>query len=104
MLDSGKWKGNEIIPSDYYAKSISPNRIPDEKGLPCDYYGFQWWLVPYQPGVFYARGILGQYIIVIPSKKMVITFVVAFQSISTECTNPSSILAELGKAAIGPHK
>ena len=72
MLDSGRWKGNEIIPIDYYSKSISPNMIPDGKGLPCDYYGFQWWLVPYQPGVFYARGILGQYIIMIPSKKMVI--------------------------------
>ncbi len=71
MLDSGKWKGNDIIPADYYSKSISPNMIPDKNGKPCDYYGFQWWLVPYHKGVFYARGILGQYIIIIPSKKMV---------------------------------
>ena len=38
-------------------------------GLPCNYYGYQWWIRPEYPGVFYARGILGQYIIVIPSKK-----------------------------------
>ncbi len=72
MLDSGRWKGQEIISPDYYQKSITPCEIPDENGVACNYYGYQWWIVPYQPGVFYARGILGQYIIVIPSKKMVI--------------------------------
>jgi CubicO group peptidase (beta-lactamase class C family) len=72
MLDSGTWNGNEIISKDYFQKSITPCMVPEHNGQPCDYYGFQWWLVPYQPGVFYARGILGQYIIVIPSKKEVI--------------------------------
>lgn len=72
MLDSGKWKGNTIIDSGYYRQSISPSMIPDESGQPCNYYGFQWWIRPAYPGVFYARGILGQYIIVIPSQKMVI--------------------------------
>ncbi|GAC1426220.1 MAG: hypothetical protein NVSMB7_02670 [Chitinophagaceae bacterium] len=28
--------------------------------------------MPYEPGVFYARGILGQYIIVMPAQHMVI--------------------------------
>ncbi len=50
---------------------LHANRIRDEEGEPCDYYGYQWWIRPAYPGVFYARGILGQYIIVIPSKKMV---------------------------------
>lgn len=72
MLDSGKWKGNTVIDSSYYSKSISPCNIPDESGKPCNYYGYQWWLAPSYPGVFYARGILGQYIIGIPSKKVVI--------------------------------
>ncbi len=72
MLDSGRWNGTSVIDSGYYSKSIAPCLIPDEVGRPCNYYGYQWWLVPYQPGVFYARGILGQYIIVIPSKKEVI--------------------------------
>lgn len=72
MLDSGKWKGNTIIDSNYYLHSITACGINDEVGKPCHYYGYQWWLVPYQPGVFYARGILGQYTIVIPDKKMVI--------------------------------
>jgi CubicO group peptidase (beta-lactamase class C family) len=72
MLDSGKWKGNSIIDSTYYVRSITACNIPDEEGLPCIYYGYQWWIRPAYPGVFYARGILGQYIIVIPSKKIVI--------------------------------
>lgn len=72
MLDSGRWKGNEIIPMDYYLSSIRPCDIPDESGHPCNYYGYQWWIVPNQQEIFYARGILGQYIIVIPSKKMVL--------------------------------
>lgn len=72
MLDSGKWKGNTIIDSAYYMQSISGCNIPDETGSSCNYYGYQWWIRPAFPGVFYARGILGQYIIVIPSKQIVL--------------------------------
>ncbi|WP_204311950.1 hypothetical protein, partial [Escherichia coli] len=31
-----------------------------------------WWIDPLHPKIFYARGILGQYIIVIPSQKTII--------------------------------
>jgi CubicO group peptidase (beta-lactamase class C family) len=72
MLDSGRWKGNAIIDSSYYTQSITPCNVPDESGQRCNDYGFQWWLAPAYPGVFYARGILGQYIIVIPSKNIVV--------------------------------
>jgi CubicO group peptidase (beta-lactamase class C family) len=72
MLDSGKWKGNSIIDSAYYSQSVTACGIPDEGGWPCDDYGYQWWVYPEAKGVFYARGILGQYVIVIPSKNMVI--------------------------------
>lgn len=72
MLDSGRWKGHEIISADYYARSIKPCMIPDETGSPCNYYGYQWWIYPGQENIFYARGILGQYVIVIPSKKLVL--------------------------------
>ena len=72
MLDSGRWKGQAIIDSAYYIQSITACGIPDEGETPCDYYGYQWWIYPNVPGVFYARGILGQYVIVIPSKEIVI--------------------------------
>ncbi|MCU7547828.1 beta-lactamase family protein [Chitinophagaceae bacterium LB-8] len=72
MLDSGRWKGQEIITKDYFIKSVTPCMIPDEIGEPCNYYGYQWWIFPADEPIFYARGILGQYIIVIPSKKVVL--------------------------------
>jgi CubicO group peptidase (beta-lactamase class C family) len=72
MLDSGRWKGNTIINMDYYKQSVTPCNIPDDTGSPCTYYGYQWWISPNDSHIFYARGILGQYIIVIPSKGIVI--------------------------------
>ena len=72
MLDSGTWKGNAIIDPSYYLQSVTACHLPDDDGLDCDYYGYQWWIRPRFPGVFYARGILGQYTIVIPSKRTVI--------------------------------
>jgi CubicO group peptidase (beta-lactamase class C family) len=72
MLDSGKINGVPVIDSIYFANSIKACGIKDDEGKACDYYGYQWWLDPLHPGVFYARGILGQFIIVIPAKQMVI--------------------------------
>lgn len=72
MLDSGRWKGVPVIDSAYFTESIRPCMIPDKSGQPCDYYGYQWWMMPAYPGVFYARGILGQYIIVLPERQRVI--------------------------------
>lgn len=72
MLDSGKVNTTPVIDSDYFAASIKPCMINDEADKPCNYYGYQWWIIPDEPEIFYARGILGQYIICIPSKNMVI--------------------------------
>ncbi len=72
MLDSARINGVPLVDSAYFAASVTPCRIPDDTGKPCDYYGYQWWLLPDEPGIFYARGILGQYIICIPQKNMVI--------------------------------
>jgi CubicO group peptidase (beta-lactamase class C family) len=96
MLDSGKWNGNEIITPDYYERSITPCMIPDGSGKPCNFYGLQWWIVPYEKGVFYARGILGQYIIVIPSRKEVIVRLGKHRSMTNINTVPEEA-AELIK-------
>ncbi len=99
MLDSGRWKGNEIIPASFYQQSISPCNIPDNSGQPCNYYGFQWWLVPYEPGVFYARGILGQYIIVMPAQHMVIVRLGKHRGVTKNGTVPEEVdaLIQWGK-------
>jgi len=72
MLDSGKINGNPVIDMAYYKASVTPCMIKDESGYACNYYGYQWWIIPDEPNIFYARGILGQYIICIPQKQMVI--------------------------------
>jgi CubicO group peptidase (beta-lactamase class C family) len=72
-LDSGKWNGKEIVSADFVNESVSPNGCIDETGARVDYYGYHWWMTNYDiHKIFYARGILGQYIIVIPDEKIVI--------------------------------
>ncbi|MCC7525603.1 MAG: serine hydrolase [Chitinophagaceae bacterium] len=72
MLDSGKINGNAVIDSAFFRNSVTPCNIPDEENKPCNYYGYQWWIIPGRPDIFYARGILGQYIICIPARNIII--------------------------------
>ena len=73
-LHNGIWKGDTIINPAYVKASLTPHGLPAKSGERSDYYGYQWWLLPDYKGqnIFYARGILGQYIIVIPEKEVVI--------------------------------
>lgn len=72
-LDSGRWKGNQIIPEEYVLASVKPADILKPNGEKNEIYGYQWWTMKHSGyDVFYARGIMGQYIIVIPEEKMVI--------------------------------
>lgn len=74
-LHNGLWNGDTIVPPSYVQASLTPNGLPKATdGSKVDFYGYQWWLMPGYKGqdVFYARGILGQYIVVIPEKDLVI--------------------------------
>lgn len=74
-LDSGKWNGSQLVPQDFVLKSIEPaDLVYADDGAKNDKYGYAWWLIPDYKGhrIFYARGILGQYIICIPDKNMVV--------------------------------
>lgn len=74
-LHNGLWNGDTLVPPAYVQASLTPNGLPKAKdGNEVDFYGYHWWLMPDYKGqdIFYARGILGQYIIVIPEKDLVI--------------------------------
>ena len=72
-LDSGNWKGEQIVDPAFVKLSVTPNLIKDEERNPTDYYGYLWWIIEYNhEQIFYARGIKGQYVIVVPSKHIVI--------------------------------
>jgi CubicO group peptidase (beta-lactamase class C family) len=72
MLDSGRLGSSSLIELDYFKNSISPVNLPDALGKKVLHYGYQWWLGNYK-GVsfFYARGILGQYIVSVPEWNVV---------------------------------
>ena len=65
MLDSGTCDGKEIISKKYFIEST--------EGQTVHYYGYQWWIGRTEKHkLFWAEGFLGQFVIVIPDKKMVI--------------------------------
>ncbi len=63
----GKWNGNIILDSAFVTKSIRP-RFKDAPE-----YGYGWWLSSYKDkDIFYMRGHLGQYVIVIPEDNIIV--------------------------------
>lgn len=64
---------DKIIDKNYVMESVRPVNVPDLEGDLADHYGYAWWLMNYRGhDIFYARGINGQYTIMIPKKKLVI--------------------------------
>ncbi len=74
VLDSGQFNNKQIVSKAYLKQATSPALwIAGEDGNPCNYYGYQFWMLTYKGHkVVYARGILGQYIFIIPSLNAVI--------------------------------
>jgi CubicO group peptidase (beta-lactamase class C family) len=75
ILNKGKWHGKQLLSEKYIREATSPATwLLDESGKrPLDHYGYQWWIASFNgKRVVYARGILGQYIIIVPEKNMVI--------------------------------
>ncbi len=65
--DYGKWNGQQILDSSFVAKSITP-RFPESPE-----YGYGLWLSDFMgKHIFAMRGILGQYVIVIPEDNLII--------------------------------
>jgi CubicO group peptidase (beta-lactamase class C family) len=73
-LDSGRWNGTQLVPEAYALQSVQPTGLVNATGKPCLDYGFSWWMIPeYKTHrIFYARGILGQYIFAIPDLNMLV--------------------------------
>jgi CubicO group peptidase (beta-lactamase class C family) len=72
ILNEGNWNGEQVI-SKAFMQQMTANRAPlTENGLKNNLYGNHIWL--YHDGedqIYYCRGISGQYIAAIPSKKLV---------------------------------
>lgn len=63
----GNWNGRRLLDSAFVAKSIRPRFEESPQ------YGYGFWLSDYRDKhIFYMRGILGQYVIVIPEDHLII--------------------------------
>lgn len=73
-LNKGMWDSTQIVNQQFVKESITPAYyLKDIEGKPIDKYGYQWWIMQHKGyDVFYARGILGQYIAAIPEKEMIV--------------------------------
>ncbi len=71
-LHEGNWLGTQIVDTAFVKESTIPAKLLDEEGKPLDHYGLKWWMINMDGNrVFYMRGILGQYVAVIPDKHIV---------------------------------
>ena len=70
-MHGGNWHGQQIVPEEYVKNSIVPANLMDEENKPNDRYGYSWWMLNYKNmHIYYARGILGQYVVAIPDKNI----------------------------------
>ena len=74
VLHNGKVDSNQVVSNNYIEKATqAASFIKDESGNPLTFYGLQWWILEYKGfKIPYARGILGQYIFVLPEKNAVV--------------------------------
>ncbi len=70
-LNNGRWNGELVISPGYVKAAISPASL-NFGNLKNTRYGYQWWLTSYnEMDIFYARGILGQYVFVVPDINLI---------------------------------
>lgn len=75
LLNKGNWNGRQLVSEDYITEAITPaSYLKDQWGKePLSYYGFQTWIMKHNgENCPYFRGMLGQYIIAIPSKNAIV--------------------------------
>ena len=75
MLNMGNWNGRQLVSREYMEEALAPaSYLKDQWGKdPLTYYGYQTWIMNYKgERCPYFRGMLGQYIIAIPSKNAVV--------------------------------
>lgn len=74
-LHHGNWKGTQLVDSTYVAESVQPaSWLVETNDTENQRYGYQWWTFLDYNGLYlyYMRGILGQYVFVLPEKDLVV--------------------------------
>lgn len=75
-LNKGYANGVQVVDTNFVNESLTPSLLIDKSDTTqvCDFYGYQWWMVPNYKGqnIFLMRGTLGQLVICIPEKEIII--------------------------------
>lgn len=72
MLNKGVWNGVRLISDEWLDQSLAATtEISDNELNQCDGCGFLWWTNSKNPCFYTAAGILGQYCVVFPDKRVV---------------------------------
>ncbi|HLW61947.1 MAG TPA: serine hydrolase [Flavobacterium sp.] len=83
-MQNGQWNGQQILPMMFVFKSINPRFKESPQ------YGYGWWLSDYKnKQIYYMRGHLGQFVIVIPEDELIIVRLGHLKGVQTE-TDPHS--------------
>jgi CubicO group peptidase (beta-lactamase class C family) len=74
VLNNGMFDGVEVVSKKYIDEATKPAiNLASNKGKLVNFYGYQFWIIHYRNyQIPFARGILGQYIFVIPEKNAVV--------------------------------
>lgn len=85
VLNKGQWDGLQVVDSNYirsattpatwltYTKKTQQDDTTLQETAPCTFYGYQFWIANYRGmKIPYMRGILGQYVFIIPQLNAVI--------------------------------
>ncbi len=75
LLNRGSWDGRQLISASYLEEAITPDTALFDvaDGEPNQIYGFQFWQLEFKGmKIPYMRGILGQYVFVLPEQRAVV--------------------------------
>jgi CubicO group peptidase (beta-lactamase class C family) len=100
LLDSGQFAGKQIVSKEYIKQATSPaSWLRNDKGKTCTWYGYQFWMLDYKGiKINYARGILGQYIFIIPAKNAVVVRLGKQRSATRTADIPDDVFVYLDAA------
>lgn len=92
-LNQGRFDSIQVVHPDYIRVATSVKEMVDLENKPVNYYGYQWWLINRNGmDMYYARGLFGQYLIVIPEKDIIIVRLGHKNGIEEEPHRPSMLV------------